>query len=84
MKPAEWGVAVEKGDKVYLHITNSKALKTNIELKDFPYLLEGAKQFETGKNVEFSSDKKTKSVTLQIPELKPDAIDNVIVLKVKK
>ncbi len=84
MKPAEWGVAVEKGDKVYLHITNPKAVENQIELKDFPYKLEKASRFESGKNIKFNSDKKDNQIKLQIPELDLEAIDQVIVLDVKK
>jgi len=84
MKPAEWGVAVEKGDKVYLHITNPKAVKNQIELNDFPYELEKASRFESGKNIKFNSDKKDNQIKLQIPELDLEAIDQVIVLEVKK
>ncbi len=84
MKPANWGVAVEKGDKVFLHITNPKAVKNQIELKDFPYGLKKASRFETGKNIKINTDKKTRKVTLEIPELNADAIDEVIVLEVKK
>jgi alpha-L-fucosidase len=58
MKPADWGVAVEKGDKVYLHITNPKAINNNIEFKEFPYTLIAAKWFETGKSINFKTNKK--------------------------
>jgi alpha-L-fucosidase len=84
MKPAEWGVAVEKEDKVYLHITNPKVVKKQIELKDFPYELKKASRFESGKNIKFNSDKKNNQIKLQIPELDLEAIDQVIVLEVKK
>jgi alpha-L-fucosidase len=84
MKPAEWGVAVEKGEKVYLHITNPKAVKNQIELKDFPYELKKASRFESGKKIKFSVDKNTGEIKLQIPELDLEAIDQVIVLVVKK
>jgi alpha-L-fucosidase len=84
MKPADWGVAVEKSDKVYLHITNPKAVKNQIVLKDFPYDLKKANQFESGKNIKFSTDKKDNQIKLQIPELNLEAIDQVVVLDVKK
>lgn len=84
MKPAEWGVAVEKGGKVYLHIINPKAISNSIHLNDFPYQLKKASHFESGKNIRFFSDKKLKSTELQIPELDLEAIDQVIVLEVKK
>lgn len=84
MNPADWGVAVEKGDKVFLHITNPKAAKNQIELKDFPYRLKKANRFETGENIKFSIDKKSNEIKIQISELDLEAIDQVIVLKVKK
>lgn len=84
MKPADWGVAVEKGDKVYLHITNPKAVKNKIDLKDFPYKLEKAYQFETGKPIQFDTGQKPDEVSLTAPKLNEDAIDEVIVLEVKK
>jgi alpha-L-fucosidase len=84
MKPAEWGVAVENGDKVYLHITNPKALKNQIKLKNFPYDLKKASRFESGKKIIFSFDKYTGEIKLQIPELDLEAIDQVVVLIVKK
>ena len=83
MKPAEWGVAVEKGDKVYLHITNPKAVKNQIELKDFPYELKKASCFESGKNIKFSIDKTSNEIKIQIPVLDSVSIDQVIVLNVK-
>jgi hypothetical protein len=84
MKPAEWGVAVEKGEKVYLHITNPKAVKNQIELKNFPYELKKASRFESGKKIKFSVDKNANEIKLQIPELNLEAIDQVVVLDVKK
>jgi alpha-L-fucosidase len=84
MKPAEWGVAVEKSNKVYLHIINPKAVQNQIVLKDFPYELKKASRFESGKNIKFSVDKNANEIKLQIPELEMEAIDQVIVLVVKK
>ena len=84
MKPAEWGVAVEKGEKVYLHITNPKAVKNQIEIKDFPYELKKASRFESGKNIKFNIDKKDNQIKLQISELDSEAIDQVVVLEVMK
>jgi alpha-L-fucosidase len=82
MKPAEWGVAVEKGDKLYLHITNPKAVKKQIELKDFHYKILSAFQFENRNKIEFKVSEKT--VILQIPPLNTDAFDNVMVLNIMK
>ncbi len=84
MKPADWGVAVEKGDKVYLHITNPKALKNQLELKDFPYLPEKAFRFENGTIVNFKSGKTKSDLRLEVPLFNSDAIDQVIVIKIKQ
>ena len=51
MKPAEWGVAVEKGDKVYLHIINPEKINKELILNKFPYKVQKAYRFETGKTL---------------------------------
>jgi alpha-L-fucosidase len=83
MEPAEWGVAVEKGNFVYLHITNPSKLSTHLTLTNFPYRLKKAVRFENGKQVKFNVENKT-TVILNLPDLDNDAIDNVIRLKVVK
>ena len=84
MAPADWGVAVEKGEKVYLHITNPSAVKNKVELKNFPYKTEKAFWFETGKTIEYKTNKENSEVALSVPFLKVGAIDQVIVLQIKK
>lgn len=84
MQPTDWGVAVENGNKVYLHITNPDAIKNKIELKYFPYTLVDANWFETGRTIKFNSSKKTGHVALHLPNLESEAIDQVIVLEVKR
>ena len=84
MQPAEWGVAVEKGDRIYLHIIDPVKAGNQLILKDFPYKIKKAKFFETGKPLKFQTDKETSSVTVLISGLDIEAIDNVIVLKVSK
>jgi alpha-L-fucosidase len=84
MQPAEWGEAVEKGDKVYLHITKPEKLDKQLTLTHFPYKVSKAYSFETGKTVDFKSDKGTSSINLMVAGLDPMAVDNVIVLKVSK
>lgn len=51
MQPADWGVAVEKGDKIYLHITNPELIGNQIEIKDFPYHLADASNFISGEKL---------------------------------
>ncbi len=84
MKPAEWGVAVERGDKVYLHIIRPEKLKTQLTLENFPYKVNKAYRFETGSSVNIKAAKKASAINLQITGLNPEVIDNVIVLQVSK
>lgn len=83
MRPAEWGVVVEKGNKVYLHITNPAAAKNRIELSGFPFETLDVKYFDTGEKIIFNSGK-ANTIILQLPDLKMEAIDNVVVITVKK
>ena len=82
MKPAEWGVAVEKGNTVYLHILYPDKLKNQLDLNSFPYKITKATWFGSGKSVTFASGKTPGEMILQLPELKPDEIDQVIVLSI--
>jgi alpha-L-fucosidase len=84
MKPAEWGVAVEKGNKVYVHITKPDNAGKELMLKGFPYKIAKVSRFETGKIIDYKLDKTTQSLNLKITGLDADAIDNVIVLQVLK
>ncbi len=84
MQPAEWGVAVEKGNFVYLHVMNPEKINDQLILRDFPYKIKKASGFETGRSLKFRSDEKTSSVVLQVPSFDMEAIDNVIVLKVSR
>ena len=83
MKPAEWGVAVEKGNKIYLHITNPVEIENQIILRNFPYQINKASWFETGKYLEFTTGQNSGDIKLKLTDLKSDAIDQVIVLEVK-
>jgi alpha-L-fucosidase len=80
MKPAEWGVAVEKNKTVYLHILNPDKLKKQLDLKNFPWKIVRATWFGTGEKVTFTSNKNTGDISLQLPALKPNDIDQVIIL----
>jgi alpha-L-fucosidase len=80
MKPAEWGVAVEKDNKVFLHILYPEKLKNQLVLNNFPYKISKASWFESGQSVNFRSNNSTGEIDVQLPELKPDAIDQVIIL----
>ena len=83
MKPAPWGVAVEKGDKVYLHILDPEKTGGKIELKELPFTVKNASHFGTGKKVRFSPAPNG-GLLLEPEGLLPDAVDQVIVLTVKK
>ena len=84
MKPAEWGVAVEKGDKVYIHIIKTEKINKELTLNNFPYKISKAYSFDTGKTFEFRSGKVASDVSLQLPDLDPNAIDNVFILQVSR
>jgi len=84
MEPADWGVAVEKKNMVYLHITNAEKTGNQLTLNNFPYKVKKAYMFETGKNLAVKADKVTSGINLNLAGLNPDAIDNVIVLQVSK
>jgi hypothetical protein len=84
MKPVEWGVAVEKDDKVYLHIIKPEKLNKELILNQFPYKVNKAYRFETGKTVESRVDKAASILSLRLSDLDPNAIDNVIVLQVSR
>jgi alpha-L-fucosidase len=84
MASTDWGVAVEKNGKVYLHIINPAAVKNKIKLENFPYELIDANWFETGETMKIEVNKKNAHVTLYPATLSSDAIDQVIVLRVKK
>ena len=84
MKPAEWGVAVEKGDKVYLHIIQPGKINKELTLINFPYSITRAYSFETSKPIDFKADKVASSINLQVAGLDPETIDHVIVLQVSK
>jgi alpha-L-fucosidase len=83
MKPADWGVAVEKGNKVYLHILNPETITFELNLKNFPYQLKKANSFESGKAFVYSLNKTNSELTLQLPKLNRSVIDQVIVLEVE-
>ena len=84
MHPAEWGVAVEKGDKVYLHIIHPEKVNKQLTLIHFPYKVNKTYRFDTGKTVDSKTDNATSTVSLQLTDLDPKAFDNVIVLQVSR
>lgn len=84
MRPADWGVAVEKYDKIYLHITKPEKAVKELIIKGFPYNVSKAFRFETGSSVEYKLDKASQSLNIKTAGLDNGAIDNVIVLRVSK
>ncbi len=84
LKPAEWGVAVEKKGTIYLHITEPSKVESKLVFNNFPYRIKKAFSYESGKSIEYTFDKKSKTLTVQPGEMDKDAIDNVIVLKVSR
>jgi len=84
MRPAAWGVAVEKGNKIYLHITDSRKLRGELSFENFPWHVSSASWFELGKSIEFSQGQAGQGLKVKLPELDPEEIDNVIVLEVSR
>jgi alpha-L-fucosidase len=82
MKPADWGVAVEKDNVVYLHILYPDKLSNKLTLNNFPMKITKASWFVSGKAVSFTVNKNSGDIKLELPDLKPDDIDQVIVLNV--
>jgi alpha-L-fucosidase len=82
MKPADWGVAVEKGDKIYLHIIHPEKLGEELILSHFSQEVNKAYRFESGGVIPFKADKAASTISLQLPGLDPEAVDQVIVLQV--
>lgn len=82
MKPADWGVATEKGSKVFLHILNPEAINKQLTLSNFPYKLKKAYHFGSGKPVKFILNKTNAEMNLQITNLDSEEIDHVVVLDV--
>jgi alpha-L-fucosidase len=81
MKPADWGVAVEKDNTVYLHILYPEKLKKQLDLNNFPYKITSATWFGSDKEVAFTIKKSSGDISFQLAELLPDAIDQVLILK---
>lgn len=84
MKPADWGVIVEKDDKIYLHITKPEKTVKELIIREFPYNISKAFRFETGSSVEYRLDKASQSLNIKITGLEQSATDNVIVLQISK
>ena len=84
MKPADWGVVVEKGDKIYLHITKPEKVGSELIFKAYPYKVAKVNRFETGKAIDYNYDKPSKTLNLKISGLDQDAADNVIVMQITK
>ena len=83
MKPAQWGVAVEKGNKVFLHILAPEKTGGKIQLKNLPFTVKKAQMFDSGEKVRFSPAA-SGGVILEPEKLIQDAVDQVLVLTVKR
>ena len=77
-KPGKWGTSTSKGNKVYLHILNLKGEELHLPSLDRKVL---NCQLLGGKKIHFSQA--NDGLTIALPELNKDAIDNIIVLELK-
>jgi alpha-L-fucosidase len=84
MEPADWGVAVEKSDKVYLHVINPSEVHGQLTINEFPYKIKKAWRYENGERIRFKVNKNEGVLTLDPGVLDNSAADNIIVLKVSK
>ncbi len=86
LKPASWGVVLEKKNRVYVHLLDGKSLSGKLELPAFPYAVQSALRFETRQPVPFSHSSPGATLTLDLSRDAPDpaAIDTIYILEVKK
>jgi alpha-L-fucosidase len=84
MKPAEWGVAVEKGNKVYLHIINPEAVKGKLVIGNFPFKSATIKTFETGDELSFTITENGKQLIINLPDLEAETADQVVEITKQK
>ena len=73
-----WGTATRKGDRLFIHVLNAEGTDIHIPAA---LKVKAAKEFASGSKVKFSSDKN--GVTLHLAQ-KPEAIDHIIELTLKK
>lgn len=80
-KPGSWGVAVNKKNKIYLHILTkfTDELSPYIELPALPYGISSCTDFD-GENLTFSMDEKV----LKIEINNIDDIDTVVIINLKE
>ena len=71
---------MKKNKTVYLHILYPDKLKKQLDLKNFPWKIDKATWFGTGQKVTFTINKNTGDISLQLPALKTNDIDQVIIL----
>jgi alpha-L-fucosidase len=84
IKSADWGVAVEKGDKIYLHIINPLAVNRQLildDLHDNPLKVEC---FETKKVLPFNFSAEKNQLLIELTTQQPNAIDQVVTLTIQK
>ncbi len=84
LKPAGWGVAVAKGNKIFLHVIHPEKLNKQLYLNHFPYKPFKAYKYESGKPINIKTNHSGTTVTLDIDGLDLAAIDNVFVLEISK
>jgi alpha-L-fucosidase len=82
-KPADWGVAVVKGDKIYLHIINPQAVHGQLILdgiKDKPLKVEC---FETKKELPFDFSAEKNQLSFELTALQTNTIDQVVAITIQ-
>ncbi len=77
--PQEWGVTVQKGKKVYVHVMDPES--RTIELSGFRPKLKSAVFFDDGSKVEVKRTKKGIILTVPVEKRKP--VDTIMTLTLK-
>jgi alpha-L-fucosidase len=83
LEPAPWGVAVEKGNRIYLHILEPEHLDGSLVLQEVPYQVTGAAYFDGGKDIPFRLEKEKGLLKLDLSGM-PDEqhMDRILVLEI--
>ncbi len=78
-KPAKWGTSTSKGNLIYLHVLNLKGKKLQLPPLDKKII---SCRILHGEKVSFSQTKG--GVSINLPNLKKDVVDNIVVVELRE
>lgn len=78
-EPAKWGTSTSKGNLIYLHVLNLKGKKLQLPPLDKKIVTCRILQ---GEKVSFSQTKD--GISINLPGLKKDVVDNIVVVELRK